>query len=184
MKGVKVLINKVNNFTIFLNNFTPIGRAANKEIQNLRSVGRHNPVYQKRLGCDTIMLQHDQCWKNVHKSTTVTLGSNGSKNVTIREKTHLENGFDLLAIIKKRFGELKTQFEKQVLYNQKNGKIEEYATKYISLDGPSILLVKSSAGRKSVFPSTRLGGSIHPAVAKKEILENGDVLYTEAYPYR
>ena len=176
--------NKVNNFTIFLNYFTPVGRFANQEIKNLRSVCSQPPVYQKRLCCDTIVLQHDECWKNVHKSTTVMLDSKGAKNITTREKIHFKDGFDLLTIIKKGFCGEKTKFEKQVLYNTENGKIEEKATKYISLDGPSNLTVKSSAARKSVFPSTRLGGSIHPAVAEKEILENGDVVYTEAYPYR
>lgn len=178
------MTNKVNNFTIFLNYFTPVGRYANQEIKNLRSVCRHNPVYQKRLNFDTIMLQHDKAGKNIHQSTTVTLDSKGAKNITTREKMHLENNFDLLTIIKKRFSGVKTYFEKQVLYNTENKKIEENAIKYISYDGPSILTVQSAAGRKSEFPVTRLGGSVHPAVAKKETLKNGNIVYMEAYPYR
>lgn len=177
------MANKVNNFTIFLNYFTPIGRLANKEIKNMRSGLSPNAVYQKRLSSDTIILQHDKTWKKSIQSTTVLLGSDGSKNVTLREKKFFENGFELLSIIKKSFCGMKKNSEKQVLYNTKTGKIEEKATKIYSLDGPSILTVKSTGNRESHFPVTKLAGPIHPAVAKKEILKNGDTIYIESYPH-
>ena len=126
--------NKVNNFTIFLNYFTQVGRFANQEIKNLRSVCSQPPVYQKRLCCDTIVLQHDECWKNVHKSTTIMIDSKGAKNITTREKVHFKDGFDLLTIIKKGFCGEKTKFEKQVLERFLKG--ESYVKIAEKLDSP------------------------------------------------
>ena len=170
---------KVNRFVKFLNSLSQTGRYANKQISQMkRACG--NPVYQNRYFGNSIALLQ----KNLDRDCFCYVQKDGSKIVRETENKHLY-GFKLFSSKKvySDYGDMQIKLtQKQAVYNMHAGKIEEEAKKSYSIDGPSILIVRSAAERQSQFPSTELGGSIHPAVAAKQNMPNGDTVYIERYP--
>ena len=177
------MIQKITKFTMLKNCFTSAGMRANKEIRRMLAVADPGDIYQKKLSNGKIVIQQDQKWKNLKKSTTIILDKYEIQNKTTREKKFLD-GFELLSIIKRDLPQIGiTNKEKQILCNTKNGKIEEKATKYSGFCIGSTLSVISYGNRESKFPVTKLAGSIHPAIAHKISYKNGDIQYIEMYPY-
>lgn len=173
------MVVKVNRFVKFLNSLSQTGRYANKQIAQMERAGG-NPVYQNRyFGNSLALLQ-----KNLNKDCFCYVRNDGDKIIKEIENKNLF-GFKLFSSNKvySDYSDMKIRFtEKETVYNLHTNKIEEEANKSYSIDGPSVLIVRSAAERQSQFPSTKLGGSIHPAAAKKQIMSNGDTVYTESYP--
>lgn len=179
-------MSKVNKIITIKNYLTPSGRNANKEIKNMRAI-KNTEIHQRNLPCDTIALKQDNKTNNIEESTLVLLNSTNTQITKRTQNTYIANKYKLFSSIKEYIfgGELKKPFnKKEILYNLSNGKIEEKAEKIITSDGATMLVVRSAANRKTEFPSTKLGRSLHPAMLKKEVLENGDTLYIESYPHQ
>lgn len=165
---------KVNFFTICINHLTPNGRNANLEIAEMQG-----KIYQKRLKNGNIALL------NEHKAgdTFMLIKKDGTLSIKATKKK--ENGENKLISITKTFYEKSLQkikeIKKEVLYSLPENKIEETARKISYLDGPSGLKVISAGNRKTPFHQTRLAGSLHPSMAEKTVMPNGDVVYVERY---
>lgn len=179
---------KVNNFTKFLNSFTKTGRQANKEINDMCLLAHKDVIYQKRLQNGSIALLKKLEFSKFSEDTFCLIKPDGSKVVKTthnvfsgeneKQKTHL--------VFTEFFNNAGTRMKlikKAVLYRMPKCKIEEIAKKLTIWDGPSELTVCSKAGRISEFPVTKLAGSIHPNMATKKELPNGDVIYREYHPY-
>lgn len=173
------MIQKINRFTMFKNYFTSAGINANKEIRKMLSdVG---DIYQKKLSNGKIVLQQEQNFENLKKSTTLIIDKFGVQNEIIRNKKSTKN-FDIKSVSKKDFYAFSDK-EKQTVYNTKNGNIEEKATRLSGLRRGVTIHVISKVNRESAFPSTEIAGSIHPEIHKKITYPNGDTSYIEMYPY-
>lgn len=173
---------KVDGFVKFMNAFTPVGRKANHEIKNMKVV-KADQVYQKKLPQNTIALSCNRKYQGIEEDSLILVNSGNIKMVKKTKKQTLEDGYLLFKSVKKYImsGIEGHTMQKERLYNLNTKKIEESANKIVFSDGPSINIVKSKSGRKSTFPVTELGKSVHLAVAQKTVLENGDLQYVERY---
>lgn len=170
---------KITKLTMFRNKFSKVGRVAN---DNITALQRENPgrdIYQKRLQNGKIGLLLSE--KN--NSDFFIVGTNG---IVAAAKTENTNDFvgKLYNRVKVFYDEMEIAIRKiqqSSVKNLKNGKIEEVSLRKWNIDGPVDIIVKSKAGRQSQFPVTRIAKNIHPAVAQKSELSNGDTVYWEHY---
>lgn len=172
------MVLEVNKTVRFLNSFTKVGRNTNKQISEL-SEACNGTIYQDRyLGKSLSLLQ-----KRPNEDYFCHINEDGL-NLVKKTKNINIGGFKVFSMKKKyldRYGMSVETKIKQSVYNLRTKKIEEEAKKSCYLDGPSSLVVRSSGERQSEFPATVLGGTIHPAVAKKKVTPNGDTIYIEKY---
>ena len=173
---------KVDGFVKFMNALTPVGRKANLEIKNMQVI-KADQIYQKRLSNKAIALSCSRKYSGTSEDSFVVINTGSVKRVKETKRQAFEAGYLLFKSVKRFImnGLDGHTLQKERLYNSNTKKIEEHANKIVFSDGPSIKIVESKAGRKSKFPVTELGKSVHPAVAQKTVLENGDVQYVERY---
>lgn len=177
---------KVNRITIFINNFTKTGREANKVIKDMRLRPADESIYQKRFNNGSIALLKQNVFHKVTKDSFVIVKPDGSKVIKTTQNLIQKEADQKFHSSFKEFlspyGQAVKKIKKSVLTRISDGKIEEFARKVELLDGSSFLFVRSSARRKTDFPATSLGGSIHPHMARKQQRPNGDIVWTERYP--
>ena len=181
-------IQKVNNFTIVKNALTSSGRKINKQIRQLQSKHPESAIYQRNFGNNKTALLTDIYEDNAKTSSLLLMKDGnivGSKETT---NFSLIKNFDLkykyYSTEKKIFDSynyIKQQINKAVLFRMSDNKIEESATKIKFLDGPVKLKIYSAADRKSDFPALGLSGKLHPSLARKTVMKNGDVIYAESH---
>ncbi len=173
---------KVDGFVKFMNAFTPVGRKANFEIKNMQVI-KADQIYQKKLSNKAIALSCSHKYSGISEDSFVVINSGSIKKVKKTKRQGFDSGYLLFKSVKKIIinGLEGHTMQKERLYNLNTKKIEESANKIVFSDGPSINIVKSKSGRKSTFPVTELGKSVHLAVAQKTVLENGDLQYVERY---
>ncbi len=179
---------KVNRITRFINSFSKTGRQANKEISNMIALPLSDTVYQKRLSNGSIALMKNNVFSTFKRDLFCLIKKDGSVITKSTQNSLPGNNekFKFHYSVKQvlnSYGQKIKLMKRSVLYRLQDGKIEETAKKVSVPGGPSELIVRSAAGRISEFPATTLGGRIHPAVATKSELPNGDVIYREYYPY-
>ncbi len=178
----------VDGITILVNMFSKSGRQANKQIKTLRKEHPICTIYQRRLKDNKIALLATSSLDRTKTSRFMVVDE---EKILGNNRTHLSylcKDFDLLHKVyestKTRFGEFKNTLktvEKAVLYRMPGNKIEESATKTILTDGPVELRVYSPSDRKTPFYMTKLAGTLHPAMAQKKTLPNGDIIYIERH---
>lgn len=173
---------KVNKYVRFLNNFTAVGREANLQIKRMAK-NNSNPIYQNRYFGQSLALLQKNVSKLTKEDCFCCIQKDGSK-VFKHTSNKKRFGFKLFSLNKEvidKYDMPVSSYKKEVVFNLNNKTIEEYATKKSGVDTPSVLIVRSKAERQSQFPSTELGGSVHPAIAVKNVLSNGDTVYFESY---
>ena len=82
-----------------------------------------------------------------------------------------------------KFGEFIASRRLQKAFNTFSGKLEEKAERIQNWKDGIIIKVLSKKNRETTFPSTKIGGKLHPAIYTKKVLQNGDVEFTEKYLY-
>lgn len=179
-------IQKVNKLTIFRNAFTKKGRKVNKYIKILQTENPNSTIYQRRFCNNTTALLTDS-YTPTAKTNKLLLFKNG--NLTGTKDTKISffyKDFDLKYKIldsEKKiftyFNYVKKQIKKTSLYSMPGHKLEETATKIKDIDNSVELRVYTADKRKTIFPATKLAGSVHPTLAKKKVLPNGDTIYIE-----
>ena len=181
----------LNRITRFINSFSKTGRQANRKIKNMLKYPNSGMVYQKQFKDGSIALLQYQYFPRRRMSADIfcLIKSDGSKvskittNTISQNKTGTQRVYRSIAEFLDITGGRMKLINKSVLFRMPDGKIEE-AAKQVSIPGGHFELnVYSAFNRISEFPSTSLGGRIHPAVATKSELPNGDVIYREYYPY-
>lgn len=181
---------KVNFITRFTNYFSQTGRQANLQIAEMQSDNPKATIYQKRLKEGAIgLLQSSQSRDNEISDTFILIHRNGIGVKDSRQDIFTDNKHNpinkLTTISKELFDKSALKIKsvkKSIFYALPQNTVEEVATKTHNLDGSTQLIVKSSGNRKSAFPITRLAGSLHPSMAEKFELSNGDKIFIEKYP--
>lgn len=188
---------KVNGLVRFINMFSDSGVVANEQIKLLKK-NSNAPIYQRRYLNGTIALLQDTTRKALNDDVFCLIKPDGSMVTKATSNQYIGNGYKLHTCEKTSNSDFSNKaigFVKEVFYNlnskDSNHQIEEYAKKSrrTTLSGESYyddwvsrLFVFTKKRRESEFPSTKLGGSIHPAIANKFERENGDIIYIEKYP--
>ena len=189
---------KVNRVVKFFNKFSSNGVIVNKQIKMLEK-NTKAPIYQKRYLNGTFALLQGTNNGSLQRDVFCLIRPDGSIVVKSTNNEYLKDGYKLHTserVVGHSFYSNASGYKKQVLYNlnskDSSQQVEEYAKKdhrmasYDSennLGWVSRLFVYSRAARKSEFPATRLGGSLHPAVAEKYERKNGDLIWIEKYPH-
>ncbi len=179
---------KVNFITCLVNSFTETGRHANIQIAEMKLDAPSGKIYQRRLRNRNIGLLQKTHLNKPYGQTNcdcvVLINKDGSVS-TKEHHTTTTASKKIIYSLKTLYGKLSNKIqtvEKTLLYAHPSGKFEESATKTVNhLMGTSELVVKCAAGNTS-FPTTKLAGSLHPRMAEKSVLPNGDTIYIERYP--
>ena len=182
---------KVTPFTKFHNLFTNSGRTANKVINKVKKGNSNRIIFnQTRDTNDIINLSYKQKYSDngilERKYKISELGIFEKETIFTSFLSLYKNSYKVIEKLKenfkpdRQFPPLK-KIESILLENTSTQRVEEFAEKISYIDGPVKLKVISYADRISEFPSTKLGGSVHPSIAVKTVNENGDVLYQEIH---
>lgn len=176
---------KVGPLVRFINNFSSAGRRVNKMV-NTAELKTGEMFYQRRMPNGAIALLKNGAGKALTEDTLIIFKRDGKECI---KKAFSLN--DMLRGIQRRFSVERNDYsafgqniytrQLQKTFNLSSGRLEEIASRTVSPDDGVKIKVISKKVRQSVFPSTAVGKNLHPAVFNKEVLPNGDMLYTESY---
>lgn len=176
---------KVGPFVRFINNFSSAGRKVNKMVSTAE-LKPGEEFYQRRMPKGSIALLKNGVRKALSEDTLFIFKRDGSECI---KKAFSLN--DIISGIQRRFSVERNDYsafgqnlytrQLQKTFNLTSGRLEEIALRTVSLDDGVKIKVISKKVRQSVFPSTAVGSNLHPAVFKKDVLPNGDTLFTESY---
>lgn len=176
---------KVGPFIRFINRFSTAGRKVNRTVKSTE-LKQGEEFYQRRLPNGSIALLKNGAKKSLIENTLFLFKRNGQEYVK-----HSFNLKDMLGKIHMWISAERNDYstlgqniytkQLQKTFNTNSGKLEEKATRIVSSEDGVHINVLSKKQRKSVFPTTAIGKNLHPAVYKKTILPNEDIVYTEKY---
>lgn len=178
---------KVNKITKFINYFTSSGRSANELYKNI-SLKKGEELYQRHFANGSLGVLKTSIKDGLKEDRFYMLNPDGSHSekhsMVLRTlKPHLLKRFMVNRTDYGKFGEFIASRRLQKAFNTFSGKLEEKAERIQNWKDGIIIKVLSKKNRETTFPSTKIGGKLHPAIYTKKVLQNGDVVFTEKYLY-